>query len=201
MKKILTAQEKFWSGNFGNKYIDRNKKANLRKNFWELILNKIKVRTVFELGTNAGFNLDAIKLVNKKIDTYGIEINNKARSVANKKGHNIYKGSLNQKIKLKKKFDLSFTSSVLIHINPKKLKFAYANINNLSSKYILINEYHSPYPVVVKYRGHNNMLFKRDFALEISKRYKYKLIDYGFLWKNDKSNFYEDMNWFLFKKK
>ena len=31
MKKILTAQEKFWSGNFGNKYIDRNKKANLRK--------------------------------------------------------------------------------------------------------------------------------------------------------------------------
>lgn len=202
MKNTTTAQERFWSGSFGKNYIKRNKKAKLRKNFWKIILKKIKIKNVLELGPNAGFNLDAIKLVNNKIDTYGVEINDKARSLALAKGHKVIEGSIIKKIDLKKKFDLTFTSAVLIHINPKKLNKAYSNLNKFSCKYVLINEYHSPRPVKVNnYRGYNNMLFKRDFALEISKKYNYKLVDYGFLWKNDKKNFYEDMNWFLFKKK
>lgn len=201
MLKKFTPQENFWKGKFGDKYILRNKDTLLRTKFWKMILKKVKIKNIYELGPNAGPNLDAIKLVDKKIETNGIEINKKGHSICLKKGHNIENGSIVEKIKVKKKFDLVFTSSVLIHINPDKLEVVYKNINTLSKKYVLINEYHSPFPVEVKYRGHKNMLFKRDFAYEIQKKYNYKLVDYGFLWKYDKNNFYPDLNWFLFKKK
>ena len=201
MSKKLTLQENFWKGDFGDQYIKRNKQTLLRTKFWKMILEKVKIKNIYELGTNAGINLDAIKLVDKKIKTNGTEINKKAQIICLKKGHNIELGSIVEKIKVKKKFDFVFTSSVLIHINPNKLDAVYKNINSLSKKYILINEYHSPFPVEVKYRGHKNVLFKRDFAHEIQKKYNYKLIDYGFLWKYDKNNMYPDLNWFLFKKK
>ena len=64
-----------------------------------------------------------------------------------------------------------------------------------------MEEYFNPTPVSVTYRKNKNKLFKRDFAKEIMKKYNLKLIDYGFLWSEDKKVEADNTNWFLFKKK
>ena len=69
----------------------------------------------------------------------------------------------------KKKFDLVFTSGVLIHQNPNYLKKIYAKIYNLTKKYIYISEYFNPEPIMISYRNNKDKLFKRDFAKEIWK--------------------------------
>ena len=78
---------------------------------------------------------------------------------------------------------IRFNKLSLIHINPKQLKKIYDLIYKLSKKYILINEYPQPTPVSVNYRGYKNVLFKRNFAGEIMKKYNLKLVDYGFCFK------------------
>ena len=65
------------------------------------------------------------------------------------------------------KADLTFTAGVLIHINPERLPIVYENLVSLSSRYILVAEYYNPTPTEVNYRGHNERLFKRDFAGEL----------------------------------
>ena len=55
-------------------------------------------------------------------------------------------------------------------------------------------------PRYCKYQNDKNVLFKRNFAGEIMKKYNLKLVDYGFCWKDDKKHYFEDTNWFLFKK-
>lgn len=82
-------------------------------------------------------------------------------------------------------YDISFTKGVLIHINPEKLNNVYENLYRLSRKYIIVCEYYDPNPVVVKYRGNDDRLFKRDFAGELIDKYNLKLVDYGFVYHRD----------------
>ena len=66
----------------------------------------------------------------------------------------------------------------------------------------MICEYYDPKPQVLNYRGYKNKLFKRDFAGELIKKYKnLKLIDYGFVYRNDPWYPLDDLSWFLLKKK
>ena len=109
-------------------------------------------------------------------------------------------GSVKNKIKIKSKFDLVFTCGLLIHINPNDLKKVYKNIFSLSKKYILIAEYFNQDPITIKYRGKKNLLFKRDFAKEIKNKYNLKIVDYGFVWSEDKKHSLDNYNWFLLKK-
>lgn len=202
MKK--NCQEIFWKGSFGNKYTKRNYKKNLtsRFNLFSNIFYRIsKIKNVYEIGTNIGQNLDAIKKISRNIKTYGIEINKIAYDVAKKK-HNVELGSIFNS-KEKNFFDLVLTRGLLIHINPKKLNQIYKIIYNLSKKYILIDEYFSPKPEsCIRYRCYKNVLYKRDFAKELMKKYSLELIDYGFSWKEDvKMKPLDSSNWFLFKKK
>ena len=196
---MKTPQENFWKTKFGNKYSSRNTQ---KKNFshFRNILSKLnKINSVFEIGTNIGLNLDVIKKISPKIQTHGVEINKYAYQKCLKKGHSVKNISIHD-YNEKKKFDLVFTCGVLIHLNPKKLQQTYSQIFKLSKKYILIDEYFNPTPVSITYRGYKNKLFKRDFAKEIMKKYKLKLVDYGFLWKEDKKHQADNTTWFLFKK-
>jgi pseudaminic acid biosynthesis-associated methylase len=117
-----------------------------------------------------------------------------------KKNHDGFNGSVYE-YKNKKRYDLTLSAGVLIHQNPKKLKSFYDQLYVNSKKYILICEYFNPKPVKVTYRGNENKLFKRDFAKELLNNYpKLKVIDYGFVWSNDKYAWGDDYNWFLFSK-
>ena len=86
-------------------------------------------------------------------------------------------------------------------LKPEKLEIAYDKIYKLSNKYILVAEYFNPTPVTVNYRGHDDVLFKRDFAREILKKYDLEIIKYGFVWAQDPKYPLDDINWFLLKKK
>ena len=197
---MKTIQEKTWKGKFGVNYSIRNK--GIKKNFLRKIIDKkIKIKSVFEFGTNIGNNLDIIKSINKNTLTSGVEINQFASEIARTKGHKITNKSIFELENAKKKFDLTMTIGVLIHINPQQLKFIYKKLFEYSKKYILICEYFNDKPVTIKYRGKFNLLFKRDFAKEIKDKYNLKIVDYGFVWSEDKNYNMDNYNWFLLKKK
>lgn len=200
---MKTLQEKFWKGNFGNNYIDRNQNSKgVFTIVRDLIKNKITISNALELGANIGLNLDALKKAYPIAKMYGVEINKTACDVGKKK-HTFYNNSV-YNFTSKKKYDLVFSSGVLIHQNPKYLKKFYQKLYGLSKKYIYIAEYFNPTPVEIEYRNKKELLFKRDFAKEFWEKYpRIELIDYGFHWKEDPllKNNCDNENWFLFKKK
>jgi hypothetical protein len=61
-------------------------------------------------------------------------------------------------------------------------------------------EYYDPNPVVVKYRGNEERLFKRDFAGELIDKYNLRLVDYGFIYHRDAGFPRDDWTWFLLEK-
>lgn len=54
--------------------------------------------------------------------------------------------------------------------------------------------------MVVKYRGNEDRLFKRDFAGELIDKYNLNLIDYGFTYHRDSYFPQDDSTWFLLEK-
>jgi spore coat polysaccharide biosynthesis protein SpsF len=201
-----TEQEAFWAGAFGDEYINRNKSeeylaSNL--NFFSKAFNQIgRPNSLIEFGANVGMNLRAIKLLFPKIDLFGIEINKTAsEELATYLGRdNFFNGSIFD-YQPNKKFDVSLIKGVLIHINPDMLDEVYSKLYKSSNKYILICEYYNPSPVAINYRGHNDRLFKRDFAGEMLEKFSdLKLVDYGFCYKRDKSFPQDDITWFLLEK-
>lgn len=204
---------KFWSGEFGNNYISRNNNPEMIKDNTEIfkrcfVKNKIKIKSVLEYGSNVGMNLIALNKIYKKLDISAVEINKIAceklsQNIKNTKIYNESIISFNKNhSSLNNKFDLVFTKTVLIHISPKSIFDVYDAIFKKSKKYIYIAEYYNPFPTMIKYRGHNNKLFKRDFAGDLLNKYKnLKIVDYGFIYNYDKKFYNSDnFNWFLLKK-
>lgn len=198
-----TEQELFWEGSFGTEYTERNKiLPKQRQPFFEEILQKTcGVRSICELGANRGHNLQAINYINSNIKLTGVELNKSAFTELNKiPGIEAVHSSI-QDFKPSKIFDFVFTSGVLIHINPDELLDIYQKMYEISSRYILLNEYYSPVPVKINYRGYTQKLFKRDFANDLIEYYKDKVsvIDYGFLW-NKVHPEWDNTTWFLIEK-
>jgi spore coat polysaccharide biosynthesis protein SpsF len=202
----INEQEKFWNGNFGNRYINRNKsKKIIRNNFFffkKIFSNRFKIKSLIEFGPNIGLNLLALKKIFKLKFITAVEINKKACLKIRKiKNVNILNKAIIDFSPVKT-FDMVLLKGVLIHSNPDQLKKIYEIIYKSCkvSGYILIAEYYSPKPVKLMYRGFKNKLFKRDFAGEFLNNYKKtKLIDYGFVYHKDKYP-QDDINWFLIKK-
>ena len=203
---IRTEQEEFWQGNFGDEYIDRNQSDLLlasNTSFFSKVFNRTgKIDSIIEFGCNIGMNLKAIKTLLPESNLSGIEINKRAVDDLNKceGGPHIIEGSILD-IELDTRFDLTLIKGVLIHINPERLDDVYTRLYNFSDKYICIAEYYNPTPLMIPYRGHDNRLFKRDFAGELMSKYSdLELVDYGFLYQNDPIFPQDDITWFLMKK-
>jgi spore coat polysaccharide biosynthesis protein SpsF len=201
-----TEQEKFWEGEFGNNYIQRNNSSQLLAsniNFFTKALNQSgRIDSCIEFGANIGMNLKALKLLYPNLKMSGVEINKKAsEELATFIGHeNVFNGSIFEYSNKSQK-DLSLIKTVLIHVNPEMLDLVYDKLYKSSKRFILIAEYYNPTPVSIKYRGHENKLFKRDFAGDFLKKFPdTKLIDYGFIYKGDIAFPEDDITWFLIEK-
>ena len=207
MSDFKTAQEKFWAGEFGNEYIERNQGNQLLASnlnfFTKALTNATKIKSCKEFGANIGMNLKALALLYPESKLQGIEINEKASIELAKLigSENVFNTSIFDETS-SNKVELSLIKGVLIHINPEMLQNVYQKLYDASSKYILIAEYYNPTPVTITYRGHQDRLFKRDFAGEFLDKFKNTvLIDYGFAYKGDAAFPQDDITWFLIEKK
>lgn len=205
-KTFQTPQEKFWAGSFGNEYIHRNQGDHLLASNLSLygrILNRMDpIKSCIEFGANIGMNLKAIKTLVPDIVPKGVEINQTAASeLAEVIGQqNVINESILE-LQLESKADLSLIKGVLIHIQPEMLPIVYEKLYNASNKYVLVIEYYNPSPVTISYRGHEDRLFKRDFAGEMLDKFNdLKLIDYGFVYHRDLVFPQDDLTWFLMEK-
>jgi len=199
-------QETFWAGEFGDEYINRNNSdflhsANLNL-FSKILARTSDVSSVAEFGCNIGMNLRAIEALRPSVKLHGYEINKSAVDYVKETLPNVaaHHQSILENIDLG--VDLTFTKGVLIHIDPSNLSLVYENLYSCSRKYILVAEYYDPKPVALTYRGHENKMFKRDFAGDLLERYEnLKLIDYGFCYHRDVNFPQDDISWFLLEKR
>lgn len=169
---MLTEQEQFWAGDFGNAYVDRHKELDWRARvpFWRSIIEMTGALSILEAGCNSGGNMKAIRRaaveIDKLIALWGCDINNAAIEEAGDAGLSVTEASL---FDLKKEwpdggFDLVFTSGVLIHVSPSDLPRAMDSIISVSNRYVLAVEYADETEVEVPYRGHTERLWRRPFG-------------------------------------
>lgn len=201
-----TDQEAFWAGEFGSDYIQRNSGAALlasNLNFFSKALDKAPVmQSCIEFGANIGMNLKALQLLFPRQEQHAIEINpDAARLLAETiPAQNIFQTSILQ-FEPTRQWDLVLIKGVLIHINPDFLPEVYQRLYRSCGRFMLVCEYYNPSPTQISYRGHDQRLFKRDFAGELLTSYPdLTLRDYGFAYRRDPSFPQDDITWFLLEK-
>ena len=204
--EFKTEQETFWAGSFGNEYIQRNQGDALlasNLNFFSTALRTAcGVKSCIEFGANIGMNRKAMKLLYPAVELHGIEINAVASSELARvipESHVINNSILD--FAPLRTWDLVLIKGVLIHINPASLLSVYDKLVASCARYLLVAEYYNPTPIAIPYRGHNDRLFKRDFAGEILERHsKMRLLDYGFAYRRDPCFPQDDITWFLMER-
>lgn len=205
MSKYKTEQEEFWAGEFGDQYINRNSDKKILASkivvFSKILEFCDGVKTILEFGPNVGLNIEALNLLLPEARISAVEINKNAVMELKKLDiEEIFNESILE-FATDARYDLTFTSGVLIHINPDELDTVYEKLYIHSKKYILVSEYYNPVPVEIDYRGHSQKLFKRDFAGEIMEKYPdLKLVNYGMTYSKDRDFYHDDLNWFLMEK-
>lgn len=206
MKNYQTEQEKFWAGEFGDEYIQRNKDAWLLASntaLFSTILKRTRnVHSVIEFGANIGMNIHALKNLLPHAKLSAIEINETAVSELKKiQDLHVYHESI-LNFSSQEKFDLVFSKGVLIHIEPSVLADVYKTMYENSNRYICIIEYYNPTPMEIPYREHSEKMYKRDFAGELMDMYSdLQLVDYGFIYRRDPVFIQGDLTWFLLEKR
>lgn len=197
-----TTQEREWAGRFGDDYARRSpgdEEVNWRFLYRTVGRLKPEPRSILELGAGTGANLRALRKIFPHAHQHAVEINEfAARQLQGFDRLTVHLCSI---LDWHPAFvaDLVLVKGVLIHINPDHLGMAYETIHRAAGRWILIAEYFNPTPVSVPYRGHEELLWKRDFAGELLDKYKdLRCLDYGFAWKRDTAQ--DDLTWFLLEK-
>jgi len=158
---------RIWEGEFGKAYTDRNViDWHTRLPAFRQMLDGLPIKRALEVGCNRGHNLIALaELLGGGGDIVGIEPNRYslelARASSTKVGV-LYGHAFDLPFK-DGYFDLVFTAGVLIHIPLTDLPAALAEIYRVSKRYILAIEYFAEEETVIHYRGHDDLLWKRDF--------------------------------------
>ena len=203
---FATPQEDFWAGQFGTDYIERNRSNQLLASNLEFFSRALRragrVGSCVELGANIGMNLRALKLLYPEIEARGVEINEQAAAELRRAigEDRVFEGSIFA-WQPAEKVELALVKGVMIHLNPELLPVAYDRLHAVSERFVLVAEYYNPAPVAIAYRGHQDRLFKRDFAGEMLDRFAdLKLIDYGFSYRRDPAFPQDDITWFLMEK-
>jgi pseudaminic acid biosynthesis-associated methylase len=182
-----TPQIEEWGGDFGRDYTDRNSlepealNALYQQNYGitrselnERFLAGIPIDArILEVGCNTGNQLSLLKLMGFQ-KLHGIEVQEYAleRAQSRLEEVELRNGTAFEIPYPTGHFDLVFTSGVLIHIAPRDLPAAMAEIHRCAANYIWGLEYYAPESTEVNYRGHQSLLWKTDFASLYLKQFK-----------------------------
>lgn len=160
----MTPQEALWSGTFGNEYLRRNRVDwGKRVPFWRRIVKMTHIQSALEVGANAGWNLHALAACDVST-LVGLDINHEAVREATEAGLHVVHGTPELCDSISSKFDLVFTSGVLIHIGPEHLEQTMCSIIAASYRYVLAIEYAADHETEVNYRGMKEALWKRPYG-------------------------------------
>jgi pseudaminic acid biosynthesis-associated methylase len=201
MMAKITKQMELWRGQFGEEYTARNTisleemealyernygqtRTNLNERFLKALDHSIKI---LEVGSNVGNQLLCLQKMGFN-NLYGIELQSYAveLSKSRTRGINIIEGSVFDIPFKDGYFDLVFTSGVLIHVGPSDLGMALREICRCSKRYIWGLEYYADEHTEITYRGHQELLWKADYAklylqqfedLKIAKEERLKYLD------------------------
>jgi len=210
MTQDQTEQVKFWRGDFGDTYVDRNATSHdqmkMRISMWVRILAHMAgdmPKSILEVGPNIGLNIRAMKML-CDAEYFAVEPNAKARKTLIEDGllpeANLQDAFAGNFAMPPAPVDLAFTSGVMIHIHHDDLLPACTNIYNATKKYIVCNEYFSDRPEILQYRGHGDKLFKRDYGSFWLENFPdLKCLGYGFEWKPLTGM--DNATWWVFEKR
>jgi pseudaminic acid biosynthesis-associated methylase len=207
---LKTSQLDAWTGEFGEKYIERNSLEDWKIPYgmeaFRRMLGGVSFESILEVGSNVGLNLHFISNITEgRTKLYAVEPNKKAFEmlISSQNGLKLEKAFNCDAFKIPladESIDLVFTAGVLIHIHPNDLLKAMSEIVRVSKRYVLCMEYFSHQPEEILYRGQKGLLFKRDFgSFYLDNFPQLKCLNYGFLWKKEFPIF-DDMTWWLFEK-
>ena len=168
----------------------------------QIFKNIDSISSIIEFGPNIGLNLKAITELNTNInDVRAVELNKQACEILKTNNYDVVEKSIIDYNDFDKKYDFVLSAGLLIHLQPTLLQNAYNALYESSKRYICIAEYYDPNPVSIPYRGHNDKLFKRDFAGDMMDKFpNLKLVDYKFTYKRDNKFPLDDITWFLLEK-
>ncbi|WP_331272300.1 pseudaminic acid biosynthesis-associated methylase [Motilibacter aurantiacus] len=198
-----TAQEEFWSGEFGDRYSERNVGARwVSANtalFSKVLSGLSPVSSVLEIGANIGLNVRALQTLLPEAEIAGLEINAGAADELEKTGCTVFRGSALD-FTPPRAYDFTFTKGVLIHIAPEALNTVYDLLYNASNRYVFVAEYYNPRPETIVYHGEQDRLFKRDWAGDLLDRFPdLRLVDTGFAYHRGPFP-QDDLTWFTLEK-
>jgi len=174
-----TAQIREWTSDFGREYTDRNTftpleldglyqrnygvtRTELNRRFLEGVP---KDAQILEIGCNMGNQLLLLQEVGFT-NLQAIEIQSYALERAKNRlpNANFKRASALALPYADRRFDLVFTSGVLIHIGPPDLPVVLDEIHRCAKRWIWGLEYYSPGMTEVPYRGHHDLLWKADYS-------------------------------------
>jgi pseudaminic acid biosynthesis-associated methylase len=204
----MTKQIEAWRSEFGDAYTDRNlaspQQLRARVALWAEILGRVSPppRSILEVGANRGMNLRALRSLSDA-RFFALEPNDKARAILVSDGvvaaSDVRAGAASAIDFGDGIADLAFTCGVLIHVHPDELAASIAEIHRCSRRWIACIEYFADQPEQIQYRGHSDLLFKRDFGgFWLDSYPDLRVAGYGFAWR--RATGLDNLNWWLFEK-
>ncbi len=191
-----------WESEFGDSYTQRNIiDWQVRLPAWREMIGGLQLHNVVEVGCNRGHNLRAIaELGIVQGNIIGIEPNTTAIELARSSSphYSVLRGDAFQLPFIDRYADLVFTAGVLIHIKLEDLPRVLAEIERICSRYILCAEYFAEEETVIEYRGHADLLWKRNFKQHYLTAFpNLKIVREGY-WEMDKG--FDRTHWWLLEK-
>lgn len=174
-----TEQIRNWAGQFGQGYTDRNRsslegmesqsrkdlgmtRTDLNKRFLEGVDRSARI---LEVGCNIGNQLLCLQGTGFS-DLWGVDVQGYALGLAAERsdGISFARASALDLPFGDGRFDLVFTSGLLIHIGPSDIARVMAEIRRCSRRYIWGSEHYADETTEIFYRGHWDLLWNRNFA-------------------------------------
>jgi pseudaminic acid biosynthesis-associated methylase len=159
--------EHLWAGEFGNAYLERNlDAAEGRGPFWDAILGRFPTESVLEVGCTQGDNLVHLARHVPAERIWGVDVNPIVlqRLREHVPGVHPLLGVARELPFPDDSFDLVLTVGLLIHIPDDTLEQVMGELVRVSRRWVLSGEYHADEPTEITYRGHDGILFKRDYG-------------------------------------
>lgn len=170
---------KVWMDKFGDRYTKRNfyspseldslyekRYGTTRTSLNKQFLPKLHVEAkILEAGANAGNQLMLLKEMGFK-NLYGMEVNKQAIKAGISRGGDIefINAAAQQMPFTDNFFNMVFTSGLLIHIHPDRMKDVMLEMVRCSKKYIWCFEYYEKEYAEIEYQGTKQLLWKADYA-------------------------------------